>query len=164
MNELRPIYNDKLYHFGTLGMKWGHRKTVRDAKNDAHEFARAKMFYGEGAGTRRKLIKAKVGQRSKDSLYKSEFDKALASQDMGKHAEKAKRERITKDAAKTVKTTTKGFMNLTMGNAVRVSSTAAGLYTIAKLTGLDKKIADVSKDAVRKGFNFVMDHMNGGVY
>ena len=55
-------------------------------------------------------------------------------------------------------------MNLSMGNAVRVSSTAAGLYTIAKMTGMDKKIVDFSKDAIRKGANFVMDKMNKGVY
>ena len=158
------VYNDELHHFGILGMKWGRHKTIRNAKKDAHEFARAKMFYGEGAGTRRKLIKARVNERSKDKLYKEEFDKALASQNMEKHAEKARIERVTKDTAKTVKTTTKGFMNLTMGNAVRVSSTAAGLYAVAKMTGMDKKIADVSKEAIRKGANFVMDKFNGGVY
>ena len=161
---MKPIYSDELYHFGILGMKWGRHKTIRNAQKDAHEFARAKMFYGEGAGTRRKLIKAKINERSKDKLYKDEFDKALAGQNMGAHADKARVERMTKDAAKTVKTTTKGFMNLTMGNAVRVSSTAMGLYTIAKMTGMDKKIANVSKDAIRKGINFVRDKMNGGVY
>lgn len=158
------VYNDELKHYGVLGMKWGRHKTIRNAKNDAHEFARAKMFYGKGAGTRRKLIKATVETRSKDPLYKSEFDKALAKQDMGKHAEKAKAERIRKDTTESVTKTTKGFMNLTMGNTVRVSSTAAGLYTITKMTGMDKKIADVSKEAIRKGANFVMDKFNGGVY
>lgn len=161
---MRPIYNDELYHFGILGMKWGHHKTVRNAKNDAHEFARAKMFYGKGAGTRRKLIKATVESRSKDPLYKSEFDKALAKQDMGKHAEKARVERLRKDTTESVTKTTKGFMNLSMGNAVRVSSTAAGLYAVAKMTGMDKKVVDFSKDAIRKGANFVMDKMNKGVY
>ena len=161
---MKPIYNDELYHFGVLGMKWGHHKTIRNAKTDAHEYARAKMFYGKGAGTRRKLIKATVESRSKDPLYKSEFDKALAKQDMGKHAEKARAERIRKDATESVTKTTKGFMNLSMGNAVRVSSTAAGLYAIAKMTGMDKKIVDMSKDAIRKGANFVMDKMNKGVY
>ena len=161
---MKPIYNDEIYHFGILGMKWGRHKTIRNAKKDAHEFARAKMFYGEGAGTRRKLIKAKVNERSKDKLYKEEFDKAFASQNMGNHADKARVERITKDAAKTVKTTTKGFMNLTMGNAVRVSSTAAGVYAVAKMTGMDKKIVDFSKEAIRKGATFVMDHVKGGVY
>ena len=159
-----PIYHDELYHVGIIGMKWGQHKTIRSAKNDAKEFARAKMFYGKGAGTRRKLIKATVESRSKDSLYKTEFDKALANQDMGKHAEKARTERLRKDTTESVAKTTKGFMNLSMGNAVRVSSTAAGLYTVAKLTGMDKKIVDFSKDAVSKGINFVKDKMNGGVY
>ena len=93
---MRPIYDDELAHFGVLGMKWGHRKTIKNAKDDAHEFARAKMFYGEGAGTRRKLIKAKVEQRSKDPLYKSEFDKAMSEQNMGKHAEKSKTRKNSK--------------------------------------------------------------------
>lgn len=152
------VYNDELYHFGKLGMKWGHHKTVMDAKKDANEFARAKMFYGKGAGTRRKLIKATVEEKSKDELYKSEFDKALAKQDMSKHAEKAKHERLRKDTTETIKTTTKGFMNLSMGNAVRVSSTAAGLYTVAKMTGMDKKIADLSKDVIRGGFEMLQNH------
>lgn len=68
------------------------------AKKDAKETARAQMFYGQGAGNRRKLIKAKVEENSKDPMYKEQYEKYLRSQDMGKHADKAKTERHMKDA------------------------------------------------------------------
>lgn len=73
---------NELYNYGVKGMRWGVR---RRATKDAKEFARAKMFYGEGAGTRRKLIKATVEERSKDPQYKKAFDEALSKQNMSKH-------------------------------------------------------------------------------
>lgn len=66
--------HSELMHYGVKGMKWGVR---RRARRDAKEFTQAKMYYGEGAGNRRKLIKATVKARSKDPFYKSEFDKAV---------------------------------------------------------------------------------------
>ncbi len=64
-----------LEHFGVKGMKWGSRSnqrpdgvsrsTNRNATKDAKEFARAKQFYGVGAGTRRKHIKSTVEAKKK---------------------------------------------------------------------------------------------------
>jgi hypothetical protein len=98
-----------LEHFGVKGMQWGvrsnrpagvTRSTNRMAKKDAKEFATAKMFYGEGAGTRRKLIKATVEQRSKnDPSYKKAFDHHLGNQDMAARASAATKQRGRKDTA-----------------------------------------------------------------
>lgn len=98
---------DFLAHFGVKGMRWGVRKdrpdgvsahTNREAKKDAKEFARAKMFYGADAGNRRKLIKASVEAKTKrDPSYKKAFDHHLSRQDMSEHASKARVERKRTD-------------------------------------------------------------------
>lgn len=96
-----------LAHYGVKGMRWGvqknrpdgvSRKTDREAKKDATEFARAKMYYGEGAGTRRKLINKSVeAKKSRDSAYAKAFDKHVNDQDLSVHATKAKKERKRTD-------------------------------------------------------------------
>ena len=127
--EYIPSFVDQLdvnyiSHYGVKGMRWGVRKSNRSsigsasktelsridkrydklAKKDAKEFARAKMSTGEGAGNRRKLIKATVEQRRKENKhYNDAFETYLAEQDMAKHATKARHERARKDAAKTTK-------------------------------------------------------------
>jgi len=108
---------DFLAHFGVKGMHWGIRKdrapgasskTDREARKDAQEHARAQMFYGEGAGTRRKLIKATVEAKSKkDPSYKSAFDHHISNQDMSTHAQKARTERSLTDKKRSVKRGTK---------------------------------------------------------
>lgn len=100
-------------HYGVLGMHWGVRndrpagvsgKVNRMAKKDAHEYARAKLFYGEGAGTRRKLIGNTVAERTKRvSGYGAAFDHHYAKQDLSKHASAAVGERGRKDKRKTTK-------------------------------------------------------------
>ena len=148
-------------HFGIKGMKWGVRRTPeqlghkiphstrRAAAKDAKEYARAKMFYGEGAGTRRKLIIETVKQRSKDPLYKEEFERQLELQDMGKHAAKARAERTRKDTANKVKKTGRGLINAATGNIARASASAAAIYTVAHMTGLDQKIGEYASTAAR---------------
>ena len=99
--------DDFLEHHGVKGQKWGvrndrpegvSRSVNREAKKDAQEHARAQAYYGEGAGTRRKLIKATVeGKSARVPGYKKAFDHHLANQDPSKHAEKAVSERKSTD-------------------------------------------------------------------
>lgn len=76
------------------------KQVSRDAKKDAEEFARAKVFYGEGAGNRRKAIKTTVeAKKKKNSFYAEEFEYHLSQQDMEEHMRKAKMERSQRDTA-----------------------------------------------------------------
>lgn len=158
-------YTHALYHHGVEGQRWGvkngppyplnggmsPRKAKSRAKKDAKEFARAKMFYGEGAGNRRKLIKNTVAERSKDPVYKQAFDDALSKQDMAKHVQKAKAERHRKDTANQVKKTGRGFVNIFTGHPERVGAGLAVVTAgvgIAHKTGIDKMIANFAKTKV----------------
>lgn len=162
-------YSDELYHFGIKGMRWGvrryrnkdgtltdlgkrraDRKYDRLAKKDAKEYARAKMFYGEGAGNRRKLIKNTVEQRRKDNQHYGEaFDAYYSQQNMDKHVKAAKRERMARSSAKGAVRTGRGIFNAAVGNIGRASAAGAGLYVLARATGADKKIGRFVKDKAR---------------
>lgn len=152
-----------LAHYGVKGMKWGRRtagadggssiprKTNREASKDAEEFARAKMFYGTGAGNRRKLIKASVEAKSKDPLYKKAFEEHLAKQDMGKHATKAQKERRRKDVTTSTTKTAKGVHRQMTGGFGNVSLASAVIATAAvgaHKSGVDKMIFDAAMTRV----------------
>lgn len=121
----RRMGHSELMHYGVKGMKWGVR---RRARRDAKEYTLARMYYGEGAGNRRKLIKAKVKARSKDPFYKGEFDKAVAKTDMSKRASQAQRQRGRKNARNSTGKTVRGIGNIASGNVSRAGGALALTY------------------------------------
>jgi hypothetical protein len=144
-------------------MHWGVRRdgpegvpgrTNREAKKDAKEFARAKQFYGEGAGTRRKLIKATVEGKSRRSpYYKKAFDHHLERQDTSKHAAKAQSERKRKNIKKSTGRGIRGTRHILNGNsqyASAVTAIAVGGALYAHKTGIDKIVFNAGKTAVKK--------------
>lgn len=154
---------DDIVHYGVKGMHWGVRKgdhpdvsnkTNREARKDAREFARAKQFYGEGAGTRRKLIKATVEGKSRNSSdYKKAFDHHLAQQDSSKHASKARSERKRKNAKNSVGRGVRGTRHILNGNSQYASAATAltvggAMYVHKK--GIDKVVLNAGKSALSK--------------
>lgn len=151
--------DDVLIHFGVKGMRWGVRKdsdglgvspkVAKDAKKDAVEFTKAKMFYGEGAGNRRKLIKARVEQKSKNADYKKAFDHYVDSTNLSKRADQAKSTRRRKDIQKTAGKTSRGIKNTLLGNPEAATLLALGLVgagKTAKAKGYDEKALKYLKD------------------
>jgi ribosomal protein S18 acetylase RimI-like enzyme len=161
--DFDEVKHGELTHYGVKGMRWGHRKarpggvsrsTDRMARKDAKEFARAKQFYGEGAGTRRKLIKARVdGISKKNPGYKKAFDAHLANQDTSKHASKAKSERKRKNVANSTRKGIRGTSHILRGNSQYASAATAivvGGALYAHKAGIDKTILNAGKSAYSK--------------
>ena len=117
--------HSELMHYGVKGMKWGVRRRDR---RDAKEYTLARMYYGEGAGNRRKLIKATVKARPKDPFYKNEFDKAVSKTDMSKRASQAHRQRGRKNARNATGKTVRGVGNIASGNVSRAGGALALTY------------------------------------
>lgn len=118
----------------------------KEARRDAKEYARAQMFYGEGAGTRRKLIFATVESKmDKDPQYAAAFNKELDRQDMAEHATKARHERERTDRKEAIKKNTKAVMTGNYQNAQAGVLILIVLGYVAHQTGLDQKVIAKSK-------------------
>lgn len=123
----------------------------REAIRDAHEYAMAKMFYGEGAGVRRRLINQTVQFKIANIPgYDVAFQQELSKQDFAKLSRRARRERQRID---TVRAVNKNGKALVRGDYTALSLpliVIAGTAYVAHQTGMDKKALEYSKTEYRK--------------
>ena len=126
-------------------------KIEKMAQQDAERWAAAEMFYGDGAGTRRKLLNAEVQDKYLQIPgYIEAFNKAYESLDMTKFAKAAVKERQRIDRA------AKAGKNLRALKSGNIRGLSTGLYIIvggayvAHVTGYDKKIEAEAKKLYKK--------------
>lgn len=144
-----------IYHYGVLGMKWGIRndgsispKTLnRMVNKDVKRYADAKMFYGKGAGTQRKLLKAELDKKKKTIKgYEESFNKKVENYDYSGSAKKAVVIRKTKDTANSARITAKQILGVTG----RLSTAAAILIYHANKEKVDRFVISNFNKAVRE--------------
>jgi hypothetical protein len=121
------------------------------AEKDASKWAYAEMFFGEGAGTRRKLLQAEINHKIKSVPgYEQALKAAYDRQDMAKHAIKAAKERQRLDRTQFMSRNLRGLI---LGNK-RSLSTSIGLvvttWSLLHQTGLDKEIGKWLKPRIER--------------
>ena len=125
-------------------------KIEKMAAADAQRWAAAEMFYGDGAGTRRKLLNAELQERLvrlADTDYADLFNLEYELLDMNKFAQAAIKERKSIDRAAKAG---KNLRALKSGNLNNLSTgvfVVVGLAWVAHQTGYDKKIEAEAKKA-----------------
>lgn len=68
-------------------------KTRKMAEKDARRYAEAKLNYGKGAGTQRKLLDAELKEKMANEIYKAAFEAALAGIDQAGVVEKIRKKK-----------------------------------------------------------------------
>lgn len=128
-------------------------KIEKLAQKDAERVLAAEMFYGEGAGNRRKLLQAEMDQKIvdlADTNYADAFNLAYELLDKNKFAKAAIRERKNLDRMSKANKNIRAFRSGNLNNlSTGVFVVVAGAY-LAHQTGYDKKIeAEVKKQAAK---------------
>lgn len=127
------------------------QKINRMAAEDAFNWARAEMFFGEGAGTRRKLLEAEIGHKIKSITgYQDLFNKSYDAQDFAEHAIKAAKERKKLDRAVVMH---KNARAIYRGDSRNVSPLVAVVIVSAVVmhrTGYDKVLLRRAQDRFRQ--------------
>ena len=81
------------------------RRNGKSIERDAFRFMEAKLDYGKGAGTKRKLIKAELENKMQDDAYRAAFNDALMNVDTDIIMRRIERRKELENAAKTAKRT-----------------------------------------------------------
>lgn len=123
----------------------------RIAAKDAAKWAEAELFFGEGAGTRRKLLSADIGYKTENvSEYYPAFKKAYDKLNFSQLAMKAAKERQHIDRANMMGKNARAIIRgdrrgLSTGLAIIV-----GVIYVAHQTGYDQKILKEGRKYYRK--------------
>jgi hypothetical protein len=116
------------------------------AKKDAFDWARAEMFFGAGAGTRRKLLNAQIEDKvAKIPGYVELFEDWYGKQNFADHAIAAAKERKRIDRLVSLKRNGKGLLT---GNRKQLSTAVlvgVTTYVILHETGYDVVIQEHAK-------------------
>lgn len=115
-------------------------------QKDAARWARAEMFFGEGAGTRRKLLWAEIGDKmAKIPGYEDAFGIAYDRQDMASHAIRAAKERKRLDRSKFLGKNARALARGDRRNVSPVILVAIGAAVVLHQTGYDKVLIEKAK-------------------
>lgn len=119
----------------------------KEAQRDAVEYARAQMFFGDGAGIRRRIIDAKVSDfMERDPKYAQAFELALSKQNWADAAARAVKERKRIDRGKSVNRNMRAVLT---GDRSKATSTTLMVLIVAGYaaheTGYDKVMLKEAK-------------------
>ena len=114
---------------------------AKQAQKDAYEYAAAYMSYGEGAGTRRKLIEGTVEYKMHTVPgYRDAFYQASEKQDMAKHAKVAQSTNRRKTVNQAVTRNTKAALTGKYENVNTGILFVGAVAVLLHKTGYDKKL------------------------
>lgn len=111
------------------------------AKKDAFDWARAEMFFGAGAGTRRKLLNAQIEDKvAKIPGYVELFEDWYGKQNFADHAIAAAKERKRIDRMVSLKRNGKGLLTGNRKQLTTAVLTGVVVWGVLVETGYDEPI------------------------
>lgn len=123
------------------------------------------MFFGEGAGTRRKLLNVQIEDKMiRVPGYMEAFNRYYDQQDMLKHAEGAIKERKRLDAMRKANQNYRALRSGNMKNVTTGLAIVLGAAYVAQQTGYDKVIEQKVKDFYKQAkveFKFQKSRLQG---
>ncbi len=124
------------------------KKLDKIAAQDAYDYGFAQMFFGEGAGTKRKFIGNIVDQKMQDIPgYSEAFDKAFGELNQIEIAEAALKHRKALDRSAKAARNFRAARSGNYGNLTNGIAAAVCVYVVLYNTGYDKKIEAEAKKA-----------------
>lgn len=121
------------------------------AKKDAFDWARAEMFFGAGAGTRRKLLNAAIEDKvAKIPGYVELFEEYYSKQNFADHAIAAAKERKRIDRMVSIKRNGKGLLTGNRRQMTTAVVTGVVVWGLLVETGYDKPIKENVKKTYKK--------------